>query len=700
VGYRLGIDLGASFTVAVVVSEEGTARPVALGDGCSAMPTAVHIDAAGAIRCGDEALAGFARDQGEDRLVRRFLARIGDGVPITVGPADGEHLRLHPQDIAAAMVSWVLARVTTAEGTAPDHVALVHPSTWAAHKTELMERALAIRGLDSVRLIGSVPAAGLVYAGVRRPARGELFAVLDVGGATTTAAVLQVDSGGNPVPVGRPAARSDLGGVDFDDAVLNHLLEALEPTQRQVLTAATHPAALENLRQACRLAKEQLSSATAATLVLEVSGRRTGIRITRAEFEARIADHVRRSIDVLMEGVSDAGLRPADLRGVILCGGSTAVPLITQQLTARLGPGVALVREPDPVLTVALGAALAVGAAAEPPQPEASVAVPATARPAVPAPSKAPGDPVPVGGGIPATAGARRVRLLPARKRVVADVVPAPVDLPDEVPTPPPVELPAAEAHPDIPERAPEPEPAKTPTPETAPLGADEAPPAWPARAARMRPRSSRHPVPTGPGAAPDTTRGPLAVRSVVAPRELGSVQDLLQLTAPRPRRTAVRPVADPPGDVAPEPIGESAAESAEALETGLNPTQGEDLDPVEAAEPDDLEPVRDASDVEDFESVRRPLWRRGLTVCTGRRVVVVVALTAALFVGADAWRAATPAITGGGHISPATNARPPATDPAGSGAPPAASTHTQSRAHPLHPAPGHPIHRARSAGR
>jgi hypothetical protein len=366
-GYRLGIDLGATVVVAAVADDTGAVRAVPLGRE-AAVPAAVLVDTNGAIRCGDEAAAAAAKLP--DRMVRRFVPRIGDEIPMTVGPANGRHTMLLPQDITAAVVAWVIAKSAANERAMPDAVTLVHPAGWGAHKLELMQRALSGRGLAHVRLVSGAVAAGQAWIRVTGAGPGAAFAVFDLGGESVVASALRVGDDGAAWPLGAPSGRHDLGGVDFDDAVLRHVLGGLEPTATQSLAEvrADSPV-LEQLRLACRQAKETLSSATDATIEVPLDGRRITTRITRAEFESAVADVAQRSIDLLLDAVGSAGLRVGDLAGVLLCGGTSAVPFIAQQLTTRLGPTARLMREIHPAFTAAAGAALLAGAAPAAPQP-------------------------------------------------------------------------------------------------------------------------------------------------------------------------------------------------------------------------------------------------------------------------------------------------------------------------------------------
>jgi molecular chaperone DnaK (HSP70) len=317
-GYRLGIDLGTTATSAVIVHADGRAQPVLLEPPAKAMDTAVFIEASGAVHCGAEALRRGAAEP--TRLVRRFLTRVGDAVPMTVGPRDGGHVRLHPQDITAALVAWVIARVSEQQGAAPEAIAVTHPAAWAAHKIELFSRALTVRGLGEVRLISDHLAAGRVYAHVLQARAGDAFAVFDLGGTSASAALLRVDPAGAVWPLGRPEFRHDLGGADLDDAVLAEALAALPAQARATVLAATadggHSPVLDALRVAARHAKEELSSKTESTIALQIDGAPVRVQITRAAFEARLGDRLTPAFQLIDAAVAGAGLDRSDLRGV------------------------------------------------------------------------------------------------------------------------------------------------------------------------------------------------------------------------------------------------------------------------------------------------------------------------------------------------------------------------------------------------
>ncbi|HZE66304.1 MAG TPA: Hsp70 family protein [Sporichthyaceae bacterium] len=642
-GYRLGIDLGTTSTSAVIVHADGRAQPVLLAAPAKAMDTAVFIEASGAVHCGAEATRRGAEDP--TRLVRRFLLRVGDAVPITVGPRDGAHARLHPQDITAALVAWVIARVSEQQQAPPEAIAVTHPASWAAHKIELFSRALTVRGLGEVRLISDVLAAGRVYAHVLQARAGDAFAVFDLGGSSAGAALLRVDPAGAVWPLGRPEFRTDLGGVDLDDAVLAEALDALPADVRGTVLAATadggHAPVLDALRAAARRAKEDLSSKTEATIALQIDGEPVSVTITRLGFEARLGDRLTPAFRLIDDAVAGAGLERSDLCGVLLCGGSAAVPLVMQQLFLRFGPDLRLVREPDPATTVAAGAALTLEMDNAPVVPAARAAE----RPSV----------------IEPTAGIVRARTrfnapdALIQDRTVTKTIPHPA--PSVEPSTPAHPVPAARNSRPTPKTPPPVEPAgPAPTPAPEPVQAaaalpaqlpsiDEDRPATVGALARISKYEKDVRIGTGrpifhrdteirrellsviPAA---TELGAPMARAVVSPRRVGSIEDLLAVV-PAQRRATVAYPEEPAATV--------------IVEADLN-EEGEEVV---------YEFVDDQTSPEDYaEPDLRPLWRKGLSRLTPARVVTLSAITVALFIGAGAWNAAVPAITGhfGGHSS------------------------------------------------
>ncbi len=358
-GYRLSVDLGTTNTAAAI-SRPGTAPTVvSLGDRSATMPSVLFLGPDGTVLMGEAAERRALTDP--DRVVRRFKRRIGDEMPLLVG-AEGEALPAHA--IAARMIALVADRVAQQEGGAPDAIAVTVPAAWGAHKKDLLADALTREGLLGVTMVPEPTAVALAYAQTGRLGAGTTVAIYDLGGGTFDAALLRAETDGGFTVRGTPAGLPNLGGIDFDDAVLAYALGMAGPQTPGIdHDDPVHLTALSRLRRECVEAKEALSADTAATVPVMLGGAQTSVRLTRGEFEAMIAGAIEETCTAVEAALVSAGLTRKNLDRILLAGGSSRIPLVTQLLSARY-PGVALERDIDPKLAVALGGVLALEQAA------------------------------------------------------------------------------------------------------------------------------------------------------------------------------------------------------------------------------------------------------------------------------------------------------------------------------------------------
>ncbi|WP_019875019.1 Hsp70 family protein [Sporichthya polymorpha] len=355
-GYRLSVDLGTTNTAAVVHRPGTGSAPtvVRLGDRSATVPSVLFLGADGTVLMGEAAERRALTDP--DRVVRRFKRRIGDETPLLVGTS-GDGLTAHA--LAAKMIGLVADRVAEQEGGAPDAVAVTVPAAWGSHKKDLLAGALAGEGLLDVTMISEPAAAALAYAQAGKLVAGATVAVYDLGGGTFDAAVLRAESGNRFTALGTPTGIPNLGGVDFDDAVLAYVLGVAGPQTPGVeADDPMHLTAMGRLRRECVEAKEALSADTAATVPVLLGGAQTSVRVTRADFEAMIAGALEETCTFVEAALVSANLTRKNLDRILLTGGSSRIPLVTQLLSARY-PGVPLERDIDPKLAVAIGGVLA-----------------------------------------------------------------------------------------------------------------------------------------------------------------------------------------------------------------------------------------------------------------------------------------------------------------------------------------------------
>lgn len=355
-GYRLGVDLGTSFTAATI-GRAGATAGASLGVDSAIVPSVVYIGADGERLYG---IAAAERSDADGRVLRGFVRRIGDETPMVpeAGPATAAHR------VTADFVAWVVAQATVQEGCAPHAVVVTHPATWGPHKRDLLRAALREAGVPGASLVSGAVAAATLAGDTYSP--GAILAVYDLGGRTFDAALLRREEAGAWAPIGRPAGLIDLGGADLDDLVLGHVVAGLTPDQQQALAQLdaedqSTAAALAGLRTACIRAKEVLSADAVASIEVKLPGIQTKVRLTRSEFETMISAAIEGTLDVLDSVLDSAGVTAADLDGVLIAGGASRIPLVTQMLSSHFQRQVVAAGGTSPATALAAGAVLSLG---------------------------------------------------------------------------------------------------------------------------------------------------------------------------------------------------------------------------------------------------------------------------------------------------------------------------------------------------
>ncbi len=349
--YQLGIDLGTTYSAAAVCRSDGRVEVASLGGRASSVASVAFVGPDGSLVVGEAAQRRALTDP--DRVVREFKRRVGDATPMVVGGVP-----VAAEVVAARFVRWMINEVAAREGGEASAVAVTHPAGWGPHKRALFEQALTAEGVEGVVFLSEPQAAAMGYANAERVAPGSVVGVYDLGGGTFDAAVARkLDSGGFEV-LGRPEGIERLGGVDFDEAVYEHVSLALGAALQGMDTA--DPAVLAGvaaLRRECTAAKEALSSDTEVTIPVMLPGLHTQVRLVRSEFEEMIRPSIEDTVEALRRAVASADVNGGELDAVLLVGGSSRIPLIAQLVSAELGRPVAV--DADPKTTIATGAALA-----------------------------------------------------------------------------------------------------------------------------------------------------------------------------------------------------------------------------------------------------------------------------------------------------------------------------------------------------
>ncbi|ULE32007.1 Hsp70 family protein [Mycobacterium sp. IDR2000157661] len=287
-------------------------------------------------------------------ILTDFVDRVGD--PVGIVAADGS---THRAD--AVLADALLAMLVAVGGGRPPAgpVAVTHPAHWRPAAIEALRGALADKPeFGSGKAVPVVSDATAALTALQDepglPTRG-IVALCDFGG--TGSAITLVDAGNGFAAIAPTVRHTDLSGDLVDQALLTHVIEDLSAAGTIDLSGTSAIGSLSRLRAQCRGAKERLSTAGFTTLVADLPGRRSDVRLTRTELDDVIRQPLADFADTVADTLHRNGIRGADLSAVASVGGGALIPIITTTLSERFRVPVITNGQPD--LAAAIGGGLA-----------------------------------------------------------------------------------------------------------------------------------------------------------------------------------------------------------------------------------------------------------------------------------------------------------------------------------------------------
>src|SRR2546421_8182378 len=371
----IGIDLGTTNSC-VAVMEGKNAKVIENSEGMRTTPSMVAFTESGERLVGQSAKRQAVTNPENTffaikRLIgRRFtdpmVKKDMDLVPYKIIPGDNGDAwvesrgkKYAPSQISAFILQKMKETAEAYLGQPVSQAVITVPAYFNDAQRQATKDAGKIAGLEVMRIINEPTAAALAY-GLDKKKAGTI-AVYDLGGGTFDISILDIGDG--LFEVRSTNGDTFLGGEDFDMRLVGYLADEFQ--KEQGINLRTEKLALQRLKEAAEKAKIELSSTTQTEINLPfITADQTGpkhltMKLTRAKFEALVADLVEKTIEPCRKALKDAGLTAGEIGEVVLVGGMTRMPKVQEVVKQLFGKEPHKGVNPDEV--VAIGAAIQAG---------------------------------------------------------------------------------------------------------------------------------------------------------------------------------------------------------------------------------------------------------------------------------------------------------------------------------------------------
>lgn len=353
----VGIDLGTTNSV-VSVLEGGEPVVIANAEGFRTTPSVVAFTKDGEVLVGETAKRQAVTNV--DRTIASVKRHMG-----TDWKREIDNKQYTAQEISARILQKLKRDAEQYLGDTVTDAVITVPAYFNDAERQATKEAGEIAGLNVLRIINEPTAAALAY-GLDKGKEDELILVFDLGGGTFDVSLLEVgkDDDFSTIQVRATAGDNRLGGDDWDQRVVDHLIKRFKDSTG--VDVSKDKIALQRLKEAAEQAKKELSSSMSTTIQLpylsltENGPANLDETLTRAQFENMTTDLLDRTKKPFEDVIREAGIKVSDIAHVVLVGGSTRMPAVSDLVKKETGG-----KEPNkgvnPDEVVAVGAALQAG---------------------------------------------------------------------------------------------------------------------------------------------------------------------------------------------------------------------------------------------------------------------------------------------------------------------------------------------------
>ncbi len=369
----IGIDLGTTNSCVAVV-ENGSPKVIENAEGARTTPSTVAYTENEILVGAPAKRQAVTNPKNTIHAAKRFIGRKFEEsqnhlMPYEVVKASNGDAwikaldkELAPQQISAEVLRKMKKTAEDYLGHEVTQAVITVPAYFNDSQRQATKDAGKIAGLEVLRIINEPTAAALAYGVDKEDKRDRKIAVYDLGGGTFDVSIIEIANvdGDKQIEVLSTNGDTNLGGEDFDNRIMNYLVEEFK--KESGVDLSKDVMALQRLKDAAERTKIELSSSTQTDVNLpyitaDAAGpKHLNIKMTKAKLESLVEDLVSRSLEPCKQAMKDAGVSASDIDEVILVGGQTRMPKVQEEVEKLFGK--APRKDVNPDEAVAAGAAI------------------------------------------------------------------------------------------------------------------------------------------------------------------------------------------------------------------------------------------------------------------------------------------------------------------------------------------------------